>query len=47
MSATTEKVMYTMQWAVENFSFQYFARLGDDSYFRPDEFYRQVLTVPS
>ena len=33
-----------MQWAVESFSFDYFVRLGDDSYFRPDEFYRQVLT---
>ncbi len=41
-SATTEKVVYSMQWAVEKYTFQYFARLGDDAYFRPDEFYRQV-----
>ena len=39
-SATTEKVLYSMQWAVEKYHFQYFVRLGDDSYFRPDELYR-------
>ena len=41
-SATTEKVLYGMQWAVEHYNFRYFARLGDDSYFRLDEFYRQA-----
>ena len=39
-SATTEKVLYSIQWAVETCHFQYFVRLGDDSYFRPDELYR-------
>ena len=39
-SATTEKVLYAIQWAARNYHFQYFARLGDDSYFRPDEFFR-------
>lgn len=31
-SATTKKVLYSMQWAVKKYKiFQYFARLGDDS----------------
>ena len=41
-SSTTEKVLYSIQWAVENYNFRFFARIGDDSYFRPDEFYKQV-----
>jgi hypothetical protein len=35
-------VLYSIQWAVENYQFQYFARLGDDAYFRPEELYRQA-----
>ena len=42
VSATTEKVLYSIQWAVAHFDFQYFARIGDDAYFRPDEFYKQA-----
>lgn len=41
-SATTEKVLYSMQWAVTHYDFEYFARIGDDAYFRPDEFYKQA-----
>jgi hypothetical protein len=35
-SATTLKVMHGMRWAVEHFQFDYFVRLGDDSYLRID-----------
>ncbi len=37
-SATTNKVMYAVQWAVRQFDFEYFFRLGDDSYLRIDNF---------
>lgn len=37
-SATTSKVMLSIQWAVQNYRFDYFFRLGDDSYFRVDQF---------
>lgn len=37
-SATTRKVMLSVQWAVQNYNFDYFFRLGDDSYFRVDRF---------
>ena len=37
-SATTSKVMLSVEWAVQNFRFEYFFRLGDDSYFRVDRF---------
>lgn len=33
-SATTQKVLLGMQWAVRRFDFDYFMKLGDDSYFR-------------
>ena len=37
-SATTSKVLLSIQWAVRNFEFEYFFRLGDDSYLRIDMF---------
>ena len=37
-SSTTCKVMNSVQWAVKRFDFQYFFRLGDDSYLRIDKF---------
>lgn len=37
-SATTNKVMLSIQWAVQSYNFDYFFRLGDDSYFRVDHF---------
>ena len=37
-SSTTNKVMLSVQWAVRHFEFEYFFRLGDDSYFRVDKF---------
>ena len=37
-SATTSKVMLSIQWAVQSYNFDYFFRLGDDSYFRVDRF---------
>ena len=45
-SATAEKVLYSIQWAVKLYDFQYFARVGDDAYFRVDEFYRQAMAKP-
>ena len=33
-SATTQKVLLGMEWAVRRFDFNYFMKLGDDSYFR-------------
>ena len=49
VSATSEKVLYGIQWAVQHLRFKYLARIGDDAYFRPDEFYRQFTlgTFPS
>ena len=38
VSSTTSKVMLSIQWAVRRFDFEYFFRLGDDSYFRVDKF---------
>ena len=37
-SATTSKVMLSVQWAVQHYTFDFFFRLGDDSYFRVDRF---------
>ena len=37
-SATTSKVLLSIQWAVRNYEFEYFFRLGDDSYLRIDMF---------
>ena len=42
-SATTLKVMHSMRNAANNFVFQYFARVGDDAYFRVDYFAELVL----
>ena len=42
-SATTLKVMHSMRYAANNFVFQYFARVGDDAYFRVDFFAELVL----
>ena len=44
VSATTSKVMLTIGWAVQNFKFDYFFRLGDDSYFRIDKFVELIET---
>ena len=38
VSSTTSKVMLSVQWAIRHFDFQYYFRLGDDSYFRVDRF---------
>ncbi len=38
VSSTTSKVMLSVQWAVKHYDFQYYFRLGDDSYFRVDKF---------
>ncbi|KAL3156439.1 galactosylxylosylprotein 3-beta-galactosyltransferase activity protein [Trebouxia sp. C0009 RCD-2024] len=38
VSATTSKVMLSVTWAVRHYDFDYFFRLGDDSYFRIDRF---------
>lgn len=37
-SSTTCKMLSSVQWAVKHYNFQYFFRLGDDSYFRIDKF---------
>ena len=37
-SSTTCKVMMSVRWAVQHYNFDYFFRLGDDSYFRVDKF---------
>ncbi len=42
-SATTLKVMYGMDWAVRNYEFDYFVRLGDDSYFRIDQMVKNSI----
>ena len=42
-SATTLKVMHSMRYAANNFVFEYFARVGDDAYFRVDFFAELVL----
>jgi len=42
-SATTLKVMHSMRHAANNFVFEYFARVGDDAYFRVDYFAELVL----
>jgi hypothetical protein len=42
-SATTLKVMHSMRYAANNFAFEYFARVGDDAYFRVDFFAELVL----
>ena len=49
VSATTSKVMLSVKWAVRHFDFDYFFRLGDDSYFRVDKFMSMISQqqVPS
>lgn len=42
VSSTTCKVMLSVQWAVRRFDFEYFFRLGDDSYFRVDKFVAMI-----
>ncbi|KAL3132142.1 UDP-Gal betaGal beta 1,3-galactosyltransferase, polypeptide 6 [Trebouxia sp. C0010 RCD-2024] len=42
VSATTSKVMLSVKWAVRHFDFDYFFRLGDDSYFRIDKFMSMI-----
>jgi len=48
-SATTTKVVTAVRWATQHYRFQYLIRLGDDSYFRPENFFRRVRqgTLPS
>lgn len=41
-SATTMKVLAALQWAVQTYDFQYIVRLGDDSDFRPENFFARV-----
>ena len=41
-SVTTQKVLHGIHWAVEHYKFQYLARIADEVYFRPDEFYKQA-----
>ena len=38
-SATTMKVLAALKWALRHYNFLYFVRLGDDSYFRPENFF--------
>jgi Galactosyltransferase len=42
-SSTTLKVMHSMRYAANNYIFEYFARVGDDAYFRVDFFAELVL----
>lgn len=42
VSATTSKVMLSIKWAVRHYDFDYFFRLGDDSYFRIDRFMSMI-----
>ena len=42
VSATTSKVMLSVKWAVRHYDFDYFFRLGDDSYFRIDKFMSMI-----
>lgn len=42
VSSTTSKVMLSVQWAVQHYDFQYYFRLGDDSYLRIDRFVNMV-----
>lgn len=44
ISATTSKVMLSISWAVQHYKFDYFFRLGDDSYFRIDKFVEMLET---
>jgi hypothetical protein len=37
-TATALKVVYGVKWAVDNYEFLWFVRLGDDAYFRVDYF---------
>ena len=48
-SSTTNSVMLSVQWAVRHFDFEYFFRLGHDSYFRVDKFLAMLFSkeVPS
>ena len=42
-SSTTCKVMHSVAWAVKYYEFQYFFRLGDDSYLRIDKFLHMLV----
>lgn len=42
-SSTTQKVQLSIIWAVKNYKFAFFFRLGDDSYFRVDKFCELLL----
>mmetsp|Transcript_10502 Transcript_10502/g.39048 ORF Transcript_10502/g.39048 Transcript_10502/m.39048 type:complete len:439 (-) Transcript_10502:312-1628(-) len=42
VSSTTQKVLWAVKWAVRNYQFDYFARVGDDAYFRVDHFLQNV-----
>ena len=44
VSSTTSKVMLSIEWAIRHFDFQYYFRLGDDSYFRVDKFVNMLST---
>ena len=43
VSSTTSKVLLSIQWAVRHFDFEYYFRLGDDSYFRIDKFMNMLV----
>ena len=43
-SSTTCKLLLSAQWAVQRFQFDYFIRLGDDSYMRPDRIVPQLAS---
>ena len=43
-SSTTCKLLLSAQWAVQRFKFDYFIRLGDDSYMRPDRIVPQLAS---
>ena len=45
-SATTQKVLLPVEWAVKSYTFDFFMRLGDDSYFRVDRFISLWNTFP-
>lgn len=41
-TATSLKVVYGVQWAVQRYNFTWLVRLGDDTYFRVDHFLLNV-----
>jgi hypothetical protein len=46
-TATALKVVHSAIWAVDNYNFPWFVRLGDDSYFRVDHFLLNVASTLS